>query len=114
MGGNRLKGAKLAPTGPSNSLNNPAQALPRRLLNLVGVWNDVDGDYGLGHGHSTDLGVVITQAGEDRGHYLPSLVRSHEPTQQRGKSGVHFGESSFGPEPNTLEAGWYEGPEYLS
>ena len=91
----------------------PAQALPQRLLDPVGVWNGVDGDYSLGHGHSADLGVVITQAGEDRGHYGPSLVRSHEPTQQRGKSGVHFLESSLGPDPNTLEAGRYEGPEYL-
>ena len=98
----------------SDARNDPAQALPQRLLEPVGVWNGVDWDNGLGHGHPTDLGVVITQAGENRGHYLPGLVRSHEPAQQGGKSGIHFGESGLGPDPNTLEAGWYEGPEYLA
>ena len=105
---------KLTPTGVSDARNDPAQALPQRLLDPVGVWNGVDWDNGLGHGHPADLGVVITQAGEDRGHYLPSLVRSHEPAQQRGKSGVHLGESGLSPDPNTLEAGRYEGPEYLA
>ena len=113
MRGNRLKGTKLASAGVSDARNDLAQALPQRLLDPVGVWNGVDRDNGLGHGHPADLGVVVTQAGEDRGHYLPGLVRSHEPAQQRGKGGVHFGESSLGPDPNTLEAGRYEGPEYL-
>ena len=113
MGGDRLKGTKLASAGASDARNDPAQALPQRLLDPVGVWNGVDGDNGLGHGHPADLGVVITQAGEDRGHYLPSLVRSHELAQQRGKGGVHFRESSLSPDSNTLEAGQYEGPEYL-
>ena len=112
-GGDRLKGAKLASTGASNARNDPAQALPQRLLDTVGVWNSVDGDNGLGHGHPADLGVVVTQAGEDGGQYLPGLVWSHEPAQQRGKGGVHLGESSLSPDPNTLEAGRYEGPEYL-
>ena len=105
---------KLASAGASDARNDAAQALPQRLLDLVGVWNGVDWDNGLGHGHPADLGVVITQAGEDRGHYLPGLVWSPEPAQQRGKGGIHFGESSLGPDPNTLEAGQYEGPEYLS
>ena len=113
MGSDRLKGAKLTSTGASDARKDPAQALPQRLLDPVGVWNSVDGDNGLGHGHPTDLGVVVTQASEDGGHYLPGLVRSHEPAQQRGKVGVHFGESSLGPDSNTLEAGRYEGPEYL-
>ena len=104
---------KLASTGVSNARNDPAQALPQRLLDSVGVWNSVDGDNGLCHGHPADLGVVITQAGKDGAQYLPSLVQSHEPAQQRGKGGVHLGESSLGPGPNTLEAGWYEGLEYL-
>ena len=72
---------KLTFTGASDARNDPAQALPQRLLDPVGVWNGVDWDNGLGHGHSADLGVVITQAGEDRSHYLPGLVRSHEPAQ---------------------------------
>ena len=80
-GGNRLKGTKLASAGASDTRNDPAQALPQRLLDPVGVWNGLDGDNSLGHGHPTDLGVVITQAGEDRGHYLPGLVQSHEPAQ---------------------------------
>ena len=75
-GGDRLKGMKLASTGASNARNDAAQALPQRLLDPVGVWNGVDWDNGLGHGHPADLGVVITQAGEDRGHYLPGLVWS--------------------------------------
>ena len=90
---------KLASTGTSDARDDPAQALPQRLLDPVGVWNGVDRDNGLGHGHPADLSVVITQAGEDRGHYLPGLVRSHEPAQQRGKGSVHFGESSLGPDP---------------
>ena len=72
---------KLTFTGASDARNDSAQAVPQRLLNPVGVWNGVDWDNGLGHGHPTDLEVVITQAGEDRGHYLPGLVQSHEPTQ---------------------------------
>ena len=72
---------KLTSTGVSDARNDPAQALPQRLLDPVGVWNGVDWDNGLGHGHPADLGVVITQAGEDRGHYLLGLVRSYEPAQ---------------------------------
>ena len=72
---------KLTFTGASDARNDPAQALPQRLLDPVGVWNGVDWDNGLGHGHPADLGVVITQADEDRGHYLHGLVRSHEPAQ---------------------------------
>ena len=87
--------------------------LSQRLLDPVGVWNSVDGDNGLGQSHPADLGVAVTQAGEDRGHYLPGLVQSHEPAQQRGKDGIHFGERSLCPDPNMFEAGWYEGPEYL-
>ena len=113
MGGDRRKGAKLASTGASNTQNDLAQALPQRLLDSVGVWNSVDGDNGLGNGHPADLSVVVTHAGEDGGQYLPGLVWSHEPAQQRGKGGVYLGESSLGPDPNTLEAGRYEGPEYL-
>ena len=48
----------------SDARNDPAQALPQGLLDPVGVWNGVDWDNGLGHGHPADLGVVITQAGE--------------------------------------------------
>ena len=107
------KERSLLPLVASNARNDPAQALPQRLLDPVGVWNSVDGDNCLGHGHPADLGVVIGE-GEDRGHYLPGLVRSHKPAQQRGKGGVHFGESSLSLDPNTLEAGQYEGPEYLS
>ena len=55
MGGGRLKGAKLASTSASDARNDPAQALPQRLLDPVGVWNGVDGDNGLGHGHPADL-----------------------------------------------------------
>ena len=40
--GGRLKGTKLTSTGASNARNNPAQALPQRLLDPVGVWNGVD------------------------------------------------------------------------
>ena len=72
---------KLTPTGVSDAWNDPAQALPQRLLDPVGIWNGVDWDNGLGHGNPADLGVVITQAGENRGHYLPDLVRSHESAQ---------------------------------
>ena len=79
--GSRLKGKKLTSTGASDAGNDPAQALPQRLLDPVGVWNGVDWDNGLGHGHPTDLGVVITQAGENRGHYLPGLVQSHKSAQ---------------------------------
>ena len=111
--GSKLKGAKLASTSVSNARNDLAQALPQRLLDSVGVWNSVHWDNGLGHGHPADLGVVITQAGEDGAQYLSGLVWSHEPSQQKGKGGMHLGESSLGPGPNTLEAGWYEGPEYL-
>ena len=50
---------KLTFTGASDSRNDPAQALPQRLLDPVGVWNGVDWDNGLGHGHPTDLSVVI-------------------------------------------------------
>ena len=82
MGGGRLKGTKLTSTGVSDARNDPAQALPQRLLDPVGVWNGVDWDNDLGHGHPADLSVVITQAGENRGHYLPSLVRSHESAQK--------------------------------
>ena len=74
MRGSRLKGTNLTSTGVSDARNDPAQALPQRLLDPVGVWNGLDWDNGLGHGHPTDLGVVITQAGENRGHYLPGLV----------------------------------------
>ena len=81
MRGGRLKGMKLTFTGASDARNDPAQALPQGLLDPVGVWNGVDWDNGLGHGHPTDLGVVITQAGEDRGHYLSGLVWTHEPAQ---------------------------------
>ena len=77
MGGDRLKGVKLVSTGVSNTQNDPAQALPQRLLDSVGVWNSVDRDNGLGPGHPTDLGVVVTQAGEDGAQYLPGLVGSH-------------------------------------
>ena len=79
--GGRLKGTKLTLTGAGDARNDLAQALPQRLLDPVGVWNGVDWDNGLGHGHPADLDVVITLAGENRGHYLPSLVRSHEPAQ---------------------------------
>ena len=79
--GSRLKGTKLTSTGANNARNDLGQALPQRLLDPVGVRNSVDWDNGLGHGHPTDLGIVITQAGENRGHYLPGLVRSHEPAQ---------------------------------
>ena len=72
---------KLTSTGASDARNDPAQALPQRLLDPVGVWNGVDWDNGLGHGHPADLSVVITQAGENRGHYLPGLVQSHESAQ---------------------------------
>ena len=72
---------KLTFTGVSDGRNDPAQALPQRLLDPVGVWNGVDWDNGLGHGHPADLSVVITQTGEDGGHYLPGLVRSHKPAQ---------------------------------
>ena len=81
MRGGRLKGKKLISTGASDARNDPTQALPQRLLDPVGVWNGVDGDNSLGHGHPADLGVVITQAGKNRGHYLPSLVQSHKPAQ---------------------------------
>ena len=81
MRGGRLKGTKLTSAGASDARNDPAQAFPRRLLDPIGVWNGVNWDNGLGHGHPADLGVVITQAGEDGGHYLPGLVRSYEPTQ---------------------------------
>ena len=73
----RLKGMKLTSTGVSDARNDLAQALPQGLLDQVGVWNDVDWDNGLGHGHPADLSVVITQAG----HYLPGLVQSHESAQ---------------------------------
>ena len=72
---------KLTSTGASDARNDLTQALPQRLLDPVGVWNDVDWDNGLGHGHPTDLSIVITQAGKNRDHYLPGLVRSHEPAQ---------------------------------
>ena len=52
---NLNKGMKLTFTGVSDARNDPAQALPQRLLDPVGVWNN------LGHGHPADLGVVITQ-----------------------------------------------------
>ena len=67
ISGSRHSGAKLIPTSVSNTRNDPAHTLPERLLDPVGVWNGVDWDYGLGHGHSADLSVVITEAGENRG-----------------------------------------------
>ena len=94
---NRLKGMKLTSPGASYARNDPAQAFPQRLLDLVGVWDSVDWNNSLGHGHPTDLGVVVTQTGEDGAQYLPGLVRSHEPAQQGGKGGVHLGESGLGP-----------------
>ena len=81
MRGDSLKGMKLTSTGASDARNDPAQAFPQRLLDPVGVRDSVDWNNGLGHGHSADLSVVITQAGKNRGHYLPSLVRSYEPAQ---------------------------------
>ena len=58
MAADRLKGTKLTPTGVSDARNDPAEALPQRLLDPVGVWNGVDWDNGLGHGHPADLGVL--------------------------------------------------------
>ena len=72
---------KLTSTGARNARNDPAQALPQRLLDPVGVRDGVDWNNGLGHGHPADLSVVITQAGKNRGHYLPGLVWSYESAQ---------------------------------
>ena len=112
--GNRLKGMKLTSAGVSDARNDPAQAFSQRLLDPVSVRDSVDWNNGLGHGHPADLSVVVTQAGEDGAQYLPGLVWSQEPAQQRRKGGVHLRESGLGPGTNTLEAGQYKGPEYLA
>ena len=45
--------------------DDPAYTLQERLLDLVGVGNGVDWDYGLGLGHPADLGIVVAHTGED-------------------------------------------------
>ena len=88
--------------------------LYQRLLDRVGIRDSVHWNNGLGHGHPTHLSVVVGQAGENGAQYLPGLVRSHEPAQQGGKGGMHFGEGGLSLDTNTLEAGQYKGPEYLA
>ena len=54
----------------------------------VGVWNGVNWDHGLGHGHPTDLGIVIAHTGEDGRQYLPGLIGSDRLAEQGGKGGM--------------------------
>ena len=63
--GSRFKGMQFSSTGVSYTGDDPAYTLSERLLDLVGVGNGVDRDYGLGHGHSADLGIVVAHTGED-------------------------------------------------
>ena len=63
--GSRFKGTQFASTGASYTGDDPAYTLPERLLDPVGVGNGVDRDYGLGHGHPADLGIVVAHTGED-------------------------------------------------
>ena len=56
---------QFASAGAGYTRNDPAYTLPQRLLDPVGVGNGVDWDYGLGHGHSADLGIVVAHRGED-------------------------------------------------
>ena len=65
MRGSRFKGTQFTSTGASYTGDDPAYTLPERLLDLVGVGNGVDQDYGPGHGHPTDLGIVVAHTGED-------------------------------------------------
>ena len=51
--------------GASYTGDDPAYTLLERLLDPVGVGNGVDRDYGLGHGHPTDLSIVVAHTGED-------------------------------------------------
>ena len=56
---------QFASTGTSYTGDDLAYTLPERLLDPVGVGNGVDQDYGLGHGHPADLGIVVAHTGED-------------------------------------------------
>ena len=63
--GSRFKGMQPTSAGTGDTRDDPAYALPERLLHLVGVWNGVNRDHRLGHGHLLDLSIVIAHTGED-------------------------------------------------
>ena len=56
---------QFASAGEGYTGNDLAYTLPERLLDPVGVGNGVNRDYGLGHGHPTDLSIVVAHTGED-------------------------------------------------
>ena len=83
-------------------------------MDPVGVWDSVDRDYSLGHGHSADLGVVVAEAGKNGGQDMPGLVRSHKPAQQGREVGVQLGKGGLGSNSNVLEASQQECLEYFA
>ena len=88
MRGSEFKGMQPTSAGTGNTGDNPAYALPERLLYPVGIWNGVNQDHGLGHGHPADLGIVIAHTGEDCRQYLPGLIGSDKLAEQGGKAGM--------------------------
>ena len=88
MRGRRFKGTQFTSAGVSYTGDDPAYTLPERLLDPVGVGNGVDWDYGLGHGHPADLGIVVAHTGEDGRKHLPGLIGSDELAEQGGKGGM--------------------------
>ena len=88
MRGSGFKGTQPTPAGTGDTGDDLAYALPERLLYPVGVWNGVNRDHGLGHGHPADLGIVIAHTGEGSRQYLPGLIRSNELAEQGGKGGM--------------------------
>ena len=88
MRGSGFKGMQPTSAGTGDTGDDPAYALPERLLYLVGVWNGVNRDHGLGHGHPADLGIVIAHTGEDGRQHLPGLIGSDELAEQGGKGGM--------------------------
>ena len=86
-GGCGHSGASSSHTSSGNTGDDPTHALPEGLLDPVGVWDSVDWDHSLGHGHSTDLGVVVAEASEDGGQDMSGLVWSPGVTNLHNKEG---------------------------
>ena len=88
MRGSGFKEMQPTSAGTGDTGDDLAYALPQRLLYPVGVWNGVNRDHGLGHGHPADLGIVIAHTCEDGRQYLPRLIGSDELAEQGGKGGM--------------------------
>ena len=88
MRGSGFKGMQPTSAGTGDTGDDLAYALLDRLLYPVGVWNGVNQDHGLGHGHPADLRIVIAHTGEDGRQHLPGLIGSDKLAEQSGKGGM--------------------------